>query len=123
MRNIALAALTVPLLLAACATTPRQQCEAPYRADLRTVLEETSSTSRALALGYRLVPATTSIGVHYCMAPTGRAVLCINNEDDEPLYDKRPINRFAEQAKLDALNAERKRLESAIAQCAAQYPE
>ena len=123
MRKLVFAALTLPLALAACEVTPRQQCEAPYRSELRTVLADISETSRALQLGYRLVPARSSIGVHYCMNPLGRAVLCTGDDPDEPLYDKVPISRVAEQAKLDALDIERKRLESSIAQCAVQFPQ
>ena len=52
----------------------------------------------------------------------GSCSLC-TADDGEPMYDKRPINRAAETAKLAALQAEQKRLDAAIAACRAHYPE
>ena len=121
MRPITLVLLVLPLL-AACATTPRQQCEAPHRAALRTVEVDLDDTARALSRGYRLVPARFQFGVRYCVSPTGFVQLC-TAEDGQPMYDKRPISRAAETAKLAALQAEQKRFEAAIAACRAQYPE
>lgn len=122
MRKFVFAALSLPLVLAACELTPRQQCEAPFRSELRVVLEDTKATRLTLSRGYRLVPARNTFGLHYCVNPVGHVSIC-QAEDGEPMFDKRPISRVAERAKLDALVAERQRLESALAQCAAQYPE
>ncbi|GKY86185.1 hypothetical protein [Sinisalibacter aestuarii] len=122
MRSIALSALAVALTLAACATTPRQQCEAPYRAELRNTTFHIRETEMLLRRGFGLVPARNEIGLHYCLRPTGSAYLC-RAEDGEPMFDRRPINRVAEQAKLDALRAEARRLTAAIADCQAAYPE
>jgi hypothetical protein len=122
MRAIALTALALPLVLAACATTPLGKCQAPYRSQLRNVQQDARETQRRLARGYRLVPARTTFGLHYCMDAFGNARIC-RAEEGEPLYDKRPINRAAEQAKLDALAQEEKRLNAALAECAARYPE
>ncbi len=121
MRMTTVALLVLPLL-AACATTPRQQCEALHRAELRTVDAELHDTAEALGRGYRLVPARFEFGVHHCVSRTGFVSLC-TAEDGLPMYDKRPISRAAETAKLAALQAEQKRLEAAIAACRAQYPE
>lgn len=122
MRMIALAPLAGLLALAACATTPRQQCEAPYRAELRTVNAELRDTQRAVSRGYRLVPARFSVGLHHCLRPSGATYLCTADEG-EPMYDKQPINRRAERAKLSALRSEARRLNAAIGQCRARYPE
>ncbi len=122
MRPIALAVLVVPLVAAGCELTPRQQCEAPFRADLRTVEAELRDTRETLQRGFRLVPASSEIGLHHCVRPSGFVSLC-TVEDGEPMFDKRPINRVAEQAKLDALDSERARLTASIAQCAVQFPE
>ncbi len=121
MRPIHLALLALPLL-AACATTPRQQCEAPHRTALRTVAADLHETAEALGRGYRLVPSRFQYGVHYCVTQTGFVQFC-TADDGEPMYDKRPINRAAETAKLAALQAEQKRLDAAIAACRTRYPE
>lgn len=118
---------TTPVLLAlplvaACAMTPRQQCEAPYRADLRAVEADLRDTTQTLSRGFRLVPARFEIGRHYCVTRAGFVRPC-RADDDLPMYDKRPINRAAETAKLEALEAERARLEAAIAGCGVRYPE
>ena len=122
MRMIPLAVMAIPLLLAACELTPRQQCEAPYRAELRTVEAEIRDTRQTLQRGFRLVPARFEAGIHHCVSPSGFVSLC-TADDGEPMFDKRPISRAAEQAKLDTLLAERARLNTALARCAAQYPE
>lgn len=122
MRRFALAALAFPLVLAACELTPRQQCEIPLRAELRTVDSEIFDTRETLQRGFRLVPAVFEHGLHYCIGPAGFVSLC-TADDGEPMYDKRPINRAAEQAKLATLLAERERLRTALARCAAQFPE
>jgi hypothetical protein len=122
MRLPVIAALALPFLLAACEVTPRQQCEAPYRIELRTVDAEIRDTREILRRGFRLVPARWEHGVHYCVEPSGYVGLC-TADDGLPMYDKRPINRAGEQAKLDALETERQRLSRAIAQCAVQFPE
>lgn len=122
MRRLALAALAVPVLLAACEMTPRQQCEAPYRAELRTVETEIRDTRLTLERGFRLVPARWEQGIHYCVSPSGFVSLC-TADDGEPMFDKRPISRPAERAKLNALLDERQRLTASIAQCAVQFPE
>lgn len=122
MRVIALTTLAATLILTACATTPRQKCESPYRAELRTVTADMRETRRAVQRGYRLVPAKFDIGLHHCLRPSGATYLC-TADDGEPMYDKRPINRAAEQAKLRVLSQEAARLEAAIGQCQAQYPE
>ncbi len=120
MRTLPIVLMALPLL-AACATTPLQQCQAPLRAELRTVEADLSETAQALGLGYRLVPARSTFGVHYCLSRSGFARLC-TADDGEAMYDKRPINRAAETAKLAALQAEQKRLEAGLAACAAKYP-
>lgn len=122
MHRIALFTLALPLFVAACATTPRQQCEAPYRAELRTVTEEMRQTETVLRRGYALAPARFEFGLHFCIRPSGTVYLC-TADDGEPMYDKRPISRRAEAAKLAALEEEAARLRSAIADCQAQYPE
>jgi hypothetical protein len=122
MRSIAVVALALPLLLAACATTPRQKCEAPYRAELRNVEMDIRDTRQALQRGFALVPARFSFGLHHCLRPSGSVYLC-TEDDGEPMYDKRPINRRAEQAKLTALDSEAERLKAAIGACRARYPE
>ncbi|MCB1331455.1 MAG: hypothetical protein KDK28_19225 [Maritimibacter sp.] len=117
--------LIVPALalLAACATTPRQQCEAVQRNQLATVEAEIRETELTLQRGYRLVPARSKIGPHYCLSPGGRPRPCFGNEDpDEPVFDRRAINRVAETAKLTALREERARLSGELAQCAVRYP-
>lgn len=121
MRPIHFALMVLPLL-AACATTPRQHCEAPHRAALRTVDADLHDTAEALGRGYRLVPARFEYGVHHCVTRTGFVRLC-TSDDGEPMYDKRPINRAGETAKLAALQAEQKRLAAALAACRAQFPE
>ena len=122
MRPIALAVMAIPLVLAACELTPRQQCEAPFRAELRTVEAEIRDTREVLRRGFRLVPARFEHGIHYCVEPSGFVSLC-TADDGEPMFDKRPISRAAEQAKLATLQAERGRLNAALARCAAQFPE
>jgi hypothetical protein len=122
MRMFALSATAVALLLAGCETTPRQQCQAPYRAELRTAMAELRETETDLRRGYTLTPARDDFGMHYCLMPTGAPRLC-TVEDGEPMYDKRPINRAAERAKLAALKGEVQRLNAALARCAAEYPE
>lgn len=122
MRKFAIIALATSLVLAACATTPRQQCEAPYRAELRNVEAEIRDTQLALRRGFVLVPARFEFGLHYCVRPSGSVYLC-RAEDGEPMYDKRPINRRAEQAKLSALIEEAARLKAGIAACQAKFPE
>jgi len=122
MRLSAVIALAVPLLLAACAITPRQQCEAPYRAELRNVEAEITDTRLALRRGFVLVPARFSIGLNYCLRPSGAVYLC-TAKDGEPMYDKRPISQRAEQAKLAALIDEAARLKAEIAECRLKFPE
>jgi len=121
MRPIHLALLALPLL-AGCATTPFQQCAAPHRTELRHVEADLHDTAEALGRGFRLVPARFEFGVHHCVTRTGFVRLC-TADDGEPMYDKRPINRPAETAKLAALQAEQKRLEAEIISCRAAYPE
>lgn len=122
MRSVTLALIAVPLVLAACALTPRQQCEAPYRAELRSVAAEIRDSEITLARGFRLVPARFDVGLHYCLRPSGSVYLC-RAEDGEPMYDKRAINRRAELAKLASLKDQAQELESGIAACRAQFPE
>lgn len=122
MRPILAAALALPILLAACEVTPRQQCEAPYRAELRTVRAEIDATEDNIRRGYRLVPARFDFGVRYCLDPFGDPELCTADEG-RAMYDKQPINRAAERAKLATLYSERDRLGRALAQCAVQFPE
>lgn len=122
MRSVAFLALALPLALAACAVTPRQQCEAPYRSDLRNVEFDLRETKLILRRGYDLIPARDTFGLKYCLRPTGTAYLC-QPEEGEAAYDKRPISRRAEEAKLAALHSEVVRLNRAIAACQAQYPE
>jgi hypothetical protein len=122
MRRIALAALSLPLLLSACALTPRQQCEAPYWSDLHVVKTDLKEAELVLRRGYRLIPARSESGLHYCERLSGAIYLC-SADEGEPMYDKRPINRAAETAKRDALLREQMRLESALADCAVQFPE
>lgn len=121
MVPIRIAALGLLLVAGGCAVTPLQQCQAPYRAELRNVKADLHATRIALARGYRLVPARNEIGLHFCLRPSGMAVLC-RAEDGEPMYDKQPIVRRAEQAKLRALAGERARLESALVDCTRRYP-
>lgn len=121
MRPIHLALLALPLM-AACATTPRSQCEAPYRAELRAVEADLQDTAQDLGRGYRLVPTRSRHGVHHCVTRAGFVRLC-TEEDGEAMFDKRPISRAAETAKLAALQAEQKRLEAAIAVCQAKFPQ
>lgn len=122
MRSVTLALIAVPLVLAACALTPRQQCEAPYRAELRGVAAEIRDTEITLARGFRLVPARFDSGLHYCLRPSGSVFLC-RAEDGKAMYDKMPVNRRAEQAKLASLKGQARELEAGIAACRAQYPE
>lgn len=116
--------LAVPVLavLAACATTPRGQCESTQRNKLANVRIDIRETELNLQRGFRLVPATSKYGLHYCLSPGGQVWPCFN-EEDEPMYDKRPINRHAENAKLAALREEQVRLNAELAQCAVLYPE
>lgn len=116
--------LIVPALavLAACATTPRQSCEATYRNQLATVRSEIRDTEQVLQRGFRLVPTLSTFGPHYCLSPGGHVRPCFGNEEG-PMFDKRPINRRAETAKLTALRQEETRLTAGLAQCAVQYPE
>lgn len=120
MRYRALAILAVPLFAAACATTPRGQCEAPHRAQLRVVTAEISTTQADIHRGFRLVPAQWAFGHHYCLDPFGAARLC-TAADNEPMYDRREINRAAERAKLAALVREQQRLTAALAACARAF--
>lgn len=122
MRVWSFAILAVPLFVSACALTPRQQCEAPYRSQLRTVEADIADTRAALSRGFTLVPATDTFGLHYCVDTFDMVGLC-SADDGLAMFDKRPIVRQAEQAKLDVLMSERRRLSASIAQCAAQYPE
>lgn len=121
MRPFHLVLIVLPLL-AACATTPRGQCEAPHRAELRTVNAEADDTALSLERGFRLVPARFDRGINFCVTRTGHVRRC-RAEDGEPMFDKRPINRAAETAKLTTLRAERARLDAAIMQCRETYPE
>lgn len=121
MRPI-LAVLALPIVLAACEVTPRQQCEAPYRAELRTVRAEIDATEDNIRRGYRLVPARFDFGMRFCLDPFGDPEPCTADEG-RPMYDKQAINRTAERAKLAALLDERARLGRALAQCAAEFPE
>lgn len=122
MRFVTIALIAAPLILAACVSTPRQQCEAPYRAELRNVVADIRDTERTLARGFRLVPARFEVGLHYCLRPSGAVYLC-RAEDGESMYDKRAINRRAELAKLAALKDEARELNAGIAACQARYPE
>jgi len=122
MRKFVFAALALPLVLAACELTPRQQCEAPYRAELRNVTAEAKDTREALARGYRFVPARNDFGLHWCFEHLNYATMC-RAEDGLPMFDKRAISRAAEQAKLNVLVAQQRQLEVSIAACQAQYPE
>ena len=121
MRPFHLVMLALPVL-AACATTPRAQCEATYRNQLANVRADIRETELALRRGFRLVPAGTDFGLHFCVSPGGIVTPCFN-EEDEPMYDKRPVNRRAETAKLDVLRAEQSRLRAGLAKCATLYPE
>jgi len=69
------------------------------------------------------VPAASDFGLHYCVSGGGLMVTPCFDVQDEPMYDKRPISRRAETAKLDALRQDQRQLEAALAACAAQYPE
>jgi len=122
MRLPVLATVAMSVVLAGCAFTPRQKCEAPYRAELRNVADDIGRTKMALARGFVLVPARNDFGLHYCLLPSGSVRLCTADEG-EPMYDKRPINQAAEQAKLAVLQSEISRLESEISACQALYPE
>lgn len=122
MHPIRLAGFALLVVASGCAMTPREKCEAPYRAQLRVVSADMRETREALARGYRLVPARNDIGLHFCLRPSGMAHLC-RAEDGEPMFDKQPIVRRAERAKLEALEQEYARLEQSIAACAAQYPQ
>lgn len=122
MRKTFLAALALPLALAACEVTPLMQCQAPYRTELRTVRAEISETELVLRRGFRLVPARWELGLHYCVRPSGSVFLC-TADDGLPMFDKRPISRTAERAKLQALLQEQARLYAALDACALQYPE
>lgn len=122
MRIAGLAVLGITAILAACATTPRQQCEWPIRSQLGTVNEEIRDTRRVLQRGYRLVPAQFPFGAHFCMDAFGNDRPCLGR-DDGPRFDRRPVSRAGERAKLEALQGERLRLSRALAQCAVQYPE
>lgn len=122
MRSIALVALAVPLIVAGCAVTPRQKCEAPYRAELRNVEADIHDSKLNLARGFVLVPARTTTGLHFCVRPSGAVLMC-TAEDGDPMYDKRAVNRAAEQAKLAALRSQVPDLKASIAACQAQYPE
>ncbi len=123
MRPIAFAVLGLPLMLSACAVTPRQQCEASYQVQLRTVLDDLRETETRLRNGYRLVPVDDAFPAQSCtdqMAATdGR---CLQNELPQ-LYFRKPINRVAESAKRDALLGEEQRLQVELARCAVQFPE
>lgn len=122
MRSPVLAIVAISVVLTGCAFTPRQKCEAPYRADLRNVTEEIGRTKMALARGFVLVPARDDFGLHHCLLPNGFVRLC-SADEGEPMYDKRPINEAAEQAKLAVLESEAMRLEAGISACRAEYPE
>ena len=121
MRPIPLVLMALPLI-ASCATTPLQQCQLPYRNQLHNVRDDIRETGDAIRRGYRLTPAATDIGIHYCVDGTGFARLC-TADDGQPMYDKRPVNRGAENAKLAVLHADEARLNAALAACAARYPE
>ncbi len=75
-----------------------------------------------LRRGFYLVPTSWEYGLHYCLGPAGSISTC-TRDDGKPMYDKQPINRAAESAKLTALHSEQARLKKAIAACALQYPE
>lgn len=109
-------------VLSACALTPRQQCEFPLRNQLANLRADIRDSELMLKRGFRLVPATSDYGLHYCVGPGTMVTPCFN-EEEEPMYDKRPINRPAEAAKLETLRAEQRRLERALAACAQNFPE
>lgn len=123
MRIATFIALGLPFVLSACALTPRQQCEAPYWSDLRVVREDLRATESVLRKGYRLEPTQSEFGLHYCVFEPFDTLRLCRADDGLPMFDKKPISRVAETAKRDALLSERTRLEAALAQCAAQYPE
>jgi len=119
------ALLPVLALLAACAT-PQQECVARATAELRTTQAIISETRQNLARGYALetrqVPELRwklcKVGDNY--------VGCFRN-DWEAQAVRVPIDRDAEQAKLDVLLKKERRLtreaEAAVAQCQRLYPE
>ncbi len=84
--------------------------------------EEIKQVETNLDRGFRLVPTQSTTGLHYCIDHWGDPELC-DAEDGRPMFDRRPISRAAEEAKFQALIAERARLMQALNQCAAQFPE
>lgn len=120
--RLAVVSLSALAVLAACATTPRQQCEWPLRNELANVRAEIRASELLLKRGFRLEPAVSEIGVHFCVWPNDAVVPCTNPEDG-PMYDKFPINRRAETAKFETLRQEEQRLVTELAACAVRYPE
>lgn len=122
MRVLNLAALTIPALLAACATTPRQQCEWPIQNQLGALRLEIADTQQIIRRGYRLVPAQYPYIGAFCVDHFGNDRLCFPG-DEGVRMDRRPIHVRAERAKLEALLDERERLGRDLAECAVLYPE
>ncbi len=123
MRPIVFAVLGLPLVLSACAVTPRQRCEARYGLELNAVREDLKETETLLRNGYRLVPVDDAFPARPCpdqMIATDGA--CLQNELPQ-LYFRKPISRVAESAKRDALLGEEQRLQAALSRCAVQFPE
>ena len=107
-------------LLAAC-STPQSPCLRNAQADLRALDQDIAETERALALGYRMTeaaePRTT---LHICAWPREPVLFCTRHTPGESAQRK-PVERAAEEARLDKLRAQRPgvvaRTEAAIAAC------
>ncbi len=124
--------LTLLLLLALAACSPRQACVYRAMQDYRMLQEDIRETEENLARGYaterRTVPRTV-IATCYRRDPvTGQALpyTCT-----DVIYDTEtvriPINRAQEARKLkayrQALPAAKARAEAGVRQCEATYPE
>ncbi|TVS03781.1 MAG: hypothetical protein EA407_05945 [Rhodobacteraceae bacterium] len=109
-------------LIAACAT-PQQTCLRAAQAELVALDREIAEAERAVARGYRMSeavePRTT---LHICAWPREPVLFCTRHTPGASA-ERRPVNRAAEEARLESLRAQRPGLivqtEAAVATCMA----
>ncbi len=109
-------------LLSACAT-PQQTCLRAAQAELMALDRDIAEAERAIARGYRMTeavePRTT---LHICAWPREPVLFCTRHTPGASAQ-RRPVNRAAEEARLESLRAQRPGLvaqtEAAVAACMA----
>ncbi len=122
MKKLFLTSL-LALAVTGCTLTPLQQCQAPLRRALADNQAQIEQTRENIERGAIFIPAETSIGIRYCLTPTGNFRLCLNATDEQTTFRKVRIDVAAEQAKLAVLLSRRSELEASYAQCSVRFPE